>query len=124
MMRIGRINLAGYRFLQLASSLAGGLVVIYAIFALRRIHQPKTKIDYRYWALVWFITFFALGLRFAKDHFHFYYWNPYRVAAVSFISCFMIGLIIAPLFLNQGKPPRALATSLKKEAGANTASRN
>ena len=49
MMKIGRINLAGYRFLQLASTIAGGLVVIYSIFALRRIHQPKTKIDYRYW---------------------------------------------------------------------------
>src|SRR4030095_12199666 len=38
MMKIGRINLAGYKFLQLASTVAGGIVVIYSIFSLRRIH--------------------------------------------------------------------------------------
>jgi len=34
MMKIGTINLAGYKFLQLASTIAGGLAVIYSIFAL------------------------------------------------------------------------------------------
>jgi hypothetical protein len=122
MLKIGRINLAGYKFLQLASTVVGGLVVIYSIFALRRIHQPKTKIDYRYWALVWFITFSALLLRFAKGHFHFYYYNPYRVVAVSFISCFMIGLILTPLLLNQKQPPRT-RVSLKRKMEADTAGR-
>jgi len=102
--KIGRINLAGYKFLQLASTVVGGIVVIYSIFALRRVHQPETKIDYRYWALVWLIAFAAIFLRLAKDHFHLHYWNPYRVMAVSFISCFMIGLIVAPLFLKQKHP--------------------
>jgi hypothetical protein len=119
MMTIGRINLAGYKFLQLASTVAGGIVVIYSIFALRRIHQPRTRIDYRYWAFVWLITFVALLLRFAKDHFHFYYWNPYRVVAVSFISCFMIGLILAPLILKQIKPPSTKASETEEtEVGA------
>lgn len=116
MTRIGRINLAGYKFLQLASTIAGGLVVIYSIFALPRIHQPKTKIDYRYWALVWLITFSALFLRFAKDHFHPHYYNLYRVVAVSFISCFMIGLILTPLLLNQKQPPGAKASQKRKIA--------
>ena len=119
MTKIGRINLAGYKFLQLASTLAGGLVVIYSIFSLRRTHQPKTKIDYRYWALVWFITFSAIFLRFAKDHFRPHYYNPYRVVAVSFISCFMIGLILTPLLLNQ-KQPAGTKNSLKKKVEVDT----
>lgn len=113
--KIGRINLAGYKFLQLASTVAGGLVVLYSIFSLRRVHQPDVKVDYRYWGIVWFITLSALTVRFGKDHFHFHYWNPYRVAAVSFISCFMIGLIIAPLLLNQKRSGNT-GSSLKMRA--------
>ena len=123
MMKIGRINLAGYRFLQLASTVAGGLVVLYSIFALRRIHQPKAKINYWYWALVWFITFSATFLRFAKDHFNFHYYNLYRVAAVSFISCFMIGLILTPLLLSQKKLPGE-KTSLKRKIEVDTVNGN
>lgn len=122
-MKIGRINLAGYKFLQLVSTLAGGIAVIYSIFALRRIHQPRTKIDYRYWGLVWLITLSALFVRIAKDHFHLHYWNPYRVMAVSFISCFMIGLIIAPLLLKR-KQPAATKTFMKKEEEVDTLSRS
>ena len=107
----------------MASTVAGGIIVIYSIFSLRRIHQPKAKIDYRYWALVWLIAFAVLFLRFAKDHFHLYYWNPYRVVAVSFISCFMIGLVLAPLFFNQKHIVDA-GTTLKKKREVDTASRN
>lgn len=101
MMKIGTINLAGYKFLQLASTIGGGLAVLYSIFALRRIHQPKTKIDYRYWILVWFIAFSITFLRFAKDDFRLHYNSPSRVIAVSFISSLMIGLIVTPLVLSQ-----------------------
>jgi len=104
MMKIGKINLAGYKFLQLASTITGGLIVIYSIFALRRIHQPKTKIDYRYWALVWFIAFFVFFLRFSRFGFHFYYFKYHRVIAVSAISSMMIGLILTPLLLKQRQP--------------------
>jgi hypothetical protein len=123
MMKIGRINLAGYKFLQLASTVAGGIIVIYSIFALRRVHQPKTKIDYRYWALVWLVTFSALFIRLAKDHFHLYYWNPYRVMAVSVISCFMIGLMVAPLLLKQRQSPGRKA-AVRKKVEVDTASRH
>jgi len=123
MMTIGKINLAGYKFLQLASTIAGGLGVIYSIFALRRIHQPKTKIDYRYWALVWFIAFAVTFLRFAKDDFHMHYYNPYRVIAVSFISSLMIGLILTPLLLNEKQRPAA-KTALKKEREVDALSGN
>jgi len=123
MMKIGRINLAGYKFLQLSSTVAGGIIVIYSLFSLRRVHKPKTKIDYRYWTLVWLITFAALFLRFARDHFHLHYWNPYRVAAVSFISCFMIGLILAPLFFNQRQSAGTGAT-LKGKGEVDTAGRH
>jgi len=104
MMKIGTINLAGYKFLQLISSIVGGLVVIFSIFSLRRIHQPKTKIDYRYWALVWFIAFFVFFLRFSRFGFHFYYFKYHRVIAVSAISSMMIGLILTPLLLKQRQP--------------------
>jgi len=117
MMKIGTINLAGYKFLQLASTIAGGLAVIYSIFALRRIHQPKTKIDYRYWTIVWFITFLVVLLRFAKNGFHLYYDNPDRVIIVSFISSLMIGLIVTPLLLNQKQSPAAkISIKAKEEA--------
>ena len=99
MMKIGTINLAGYKFLQLASSIVGGLAVIYSIFSLRRIHQPKAKIDYRYWALVFFIAFFIFFLRFSRFGFHFYYFRYHRAVAVTFISTLMIGLILTSLLL-------------------------
>jgi hypothetical protein len=101
MMKIGTINLAGYKFLQLASSIAGGLAVIYSIFSLRRIHQPKTKIDYWYWVMVLFIAVFVFFLRFSRFGFHFYYFKYHRAVAVTFISTLMIGLILTPLLLNQ-----------------------
>ena len=43
MTKIGKINLAGYKFLQLASTIVGGLVVIYSIFALRENSPTKNK---------------------------------------------------------------------------------
>jgi hypothetical protein len=112
MMKIGTINLAGYKFLQLASSVVGGLAVIYSIFSLRRIHQPKTKIDYRYWVMVLFIAFFVFFLRFSKFGFHFYYFKYHRAIAVTFISTLMIGLILTPLLLNQKS--RQVQTPLEK----------
>ena len=123
MMKIGKINLAGYKFLQLASTIAGGLIVIYSIFALRRIHQPKTKIDYRYWIIVWIITLSITFLRFAKDDFRFHYYSPYRVIAVSFIASFMIGLILTPLLLNQKQPP-GTKNSFKRKIEVDTVNGN
>jgi len=119
MMTIGKIKLAGYKFLQLASTIAGGLAVIYSIFALRRIDQPKTKIDYRYWTIVWFITFLVVFLRFAKNGFQLYYENPDRVIIVTFISSLMIGLIVTPMLLNQKQLP-ATKISMKKKEEADT----
>ena len=105
MTKIGTINLAGYKFLQLASTIVGGLVVIYSIFSLKRIHQAETGIDYRYWTLFWLITLSVIILRFSKYGFHLYYFKYHRVIAVSFISSLMIGLILTPLLLNQKQPP-------------------
>jgi uncharacterized protein DUF4184 len=113
MMKIGTINLAGYKFLQLASSIVGGLAVIYSIFSLRRIHQPRTKIDYRYWVMVLFIAVFVFFLRFYKFGFHFYYFRYHRAVAVTFISTLMIGLILTPLLL--GQKDRRVQMPLEKE---------
>ena len=99
MMKIGTINLAGYKFLHLISTIAGGLAVIYAIFALERIRQPKTKIDYMYWILVWSITVSAFCLRFSNLGFHRWYFKYYRFLTCTFISGMMIALILTPLFL-------------------------
>jgi len=122
-MKIGTINLAGYKFLQLASSIAGGLAVILSIFALRRIHQPKTKINYWYWVSVIVITFFVFFLRFSRHGFHFYYLKYHRVVGVSLISSVMISLILTPLLLNK-KEPAGANTSLKKKKEVDAATGN
>lgn len=115
MMKIGKINLAGYKFLQLISTVVGGIAVIYSIFALRRIHQPKTKIDYKYWILAWFITFFVFFLRFSHYGFHFYYLKYHRVVAVSIISSMMIALILTPILLYPGQLSRITDSSKKRK---------
>jgi hypothetical protein len=114
MLKIGRVNLAGYKFLQLASTIIGGLIVIYSIFALKRIPQPKSKIDFRYWTLFWFITLSLLFLRFAKGNYQFYSWNPYRPVIVSFISCMMIALIVTPLVSKRNQQANIKSSSKKK----------
>jgi hypothetical protein len=114
-MKIGRINLAGYKFLQMISSIAGGLAVILSIFALRRIHQPKTKINYWYWVSVSFITVFVFFLRFSRHGFHFYYLKYHRVVGVTLIASIMISLILTPLLLNQKQPPGAKNSLQKKK---------
>lgn len=106
MFRIGRINLAGYKFLQMASTVIGGLVVIYSIFSLKRLPQQKTKIDFKYWVVFWLIAFFVLFLRFAIGGFSFYYhyiryYSPFRVVVISFISSVIIALIVTPLLLKR-----------------------
>jgi hypothetical protein len=122
-MKIGTINLAGYKFLQLVSSIAGGLAVIVSIFALRRVHQPKRKINYWYWVSVVLITIFVFFLRFSRFGFHFYYFKYHRVIAVSLIASLMIGLILTPLLLNPKRPPGE-KTNLKKKKELDTVSGN
>jgi len=124
MMKIGRINLAGYKFLQLVSTIAGGLVVIYSIFSLRRIPQPKTKIDYRYWAIVWLITLSVFFLRFSRHGFHISFFKYYyRFLAVTFISGMMIALILTPFFLPKRKTID-VKSSAKKEMEVDAQRRN
>jgi len=117
--KIRGINLAGYKFLQLASTVVGGLVVIYSIFSLKRIHEEETKIDYRYWVLFWLITLSVIILRLSKDGSYLIHFGYYRVLAVSFISSLMTGLILTPLLLNQKQTP-GTETSLKKKAEVDT----
>lgn len=123
MTKIGKVNLAGYKFLQLTSTIVGGLVVIYSIFSLKRIHQAEKGIDYRYWTLFWLITLSFIVLRFSKNGFHHYYFRYYRVPVVAFISCLMIGLILTPLLLNQKQQP-GTKTSLRKTREVDTVNGN
>jgi hypothetical protein len=119
MFRIGRINLAGYKFLQSASTIAGALVVIYSIFALKRNPQAKTKIDYKYWGLVWLLTFTVFLIRIIRADFHFYYYSQIRVIVVSFISSIIIALIVTPLILKRNRGSKTKIFS-KKEAEADS----
>ena len=117
--KIRGINLAGYKFLQLASTVVGGLVVIYSIFSLKRIRQEETKIDYRYWVLFWLITLSVIILRLSKDGAYLIHFGYYRVLAVSFISSLMTGLVLTPLLLNRRQTPRT-ETSLKRKTEVDT----
>ncbi len=117
--KIRGINLAGYKFLQLASTVVGGLVVIYSIFSLKRIRQEETKIDYRYWVLFWLITLSVIILRLSKDGAYLIHFGYYRVLAVSFISSLMTGLVLTPLLLNRKQTPRT-ETSLKRKTEVDT----
>jgi len=121
-MKIGTINLAGYKFLQLVSTIAGGLAVIISIFALRRIHQPKTKINYWYWINVAFITVFVFFVRFARFGFHFYYFKYHRAIGVCLIASIMVALIVTPLLLYQKQSSDA-KTSLNKKKEVDTVNR-
>jgi uncharacterized membrane protein len=103
----------------LASTLVGGLVVIYSIFSLKRIRQEETKIDYRYWVLFWLITLSVIVLRLSKDGAYLIHFGYYRVLAVSFISSLMTGLVLTPLLLNRKQTPRT-ETSLKRKTEVDT----
>jgi len=101
-MRLGRVNLAGYRFLQLSSSLTGLLVVILAIISLKKAPFDKT-IDYRYWIIVGLIISTVMLMRtIAGMNFH-----DHRQVLVSFISSSIIALILAPIILNEEERPGA-----------------
>lgn len=95
-MRVGRINLAGYKFLQLSSSLIGLLIVIIVIVTLKK-YPANNKIDYKYWMLVVLIIMAVMFIRFVRGldiHDH-------RSFLISLISSTMIALILAPMISTQ-----------------------
>jgi Domain of unknown function (DUF4184) len=97
LMKIGTINLAGYRFLQLSNSIIGLAVVILVIILLKKNPCGNKRIDYKYWALAALITFSVMFMRFiARLNIH-----DHRKVLVSFISSIMIALILTPMILAQ-----------------------
>lgn len=103
LMRVGNINLAGYRFLQLISSVVGGLIVIITILALKKRPCNDKSIDIKYWALLAFISGTVMIMRYVKG----LYLHDYRVIVVSFISSILIALILTPMILHQPQQPSA-----------------
>ena len=94
-MKVGTVNLAGYRFLQVASTVVGGIVVVFSIILLKKTPLNKPSIDYLYWELIAFIIFSIMALKFFRG----LSIHQYRVVVVSFVSSLMIALILTPLIL-------------------------
>ena len=97
MLKVGGINLAGYRFLQYTSTAVGGLIVIFTILSLKKRKYPDKPVDYNYWAIVVFIILSIMIMRRMtglKLH-------DFRSVVVSFISGGMLALILTPIILNK-----------------------
>jgi len=96
-MKVGTVNLAGYRFLQLASSIIGLLVVIISIILLKKRPVVNKTINYKYWKIVVLIILSVMFMRFTGG----LEINAYRRVIVSFISSVMIALILTPMIISQ-----------------------
>jgi len=113
LMKLGNINLAGYKFLQLASSVVGLLVVIIAIASLKKRTGNYRQVDYTYWMLILIIIVTVMFIRFVVglsmyDH---------RRIIVSFISSVIIALILTPLILTQQRVEKAKYSMEKGDEG-------
>jgi hypothetical protein len=96
-MKVGTINLAGYKFLQLASSIVGLLVVIISIILLKKRPVVNKTINYRYWMIVVLIILSVMFMRFIGG----LQIDAYRRVMVSFISSVIIALILTPMIISQ-----------------------
>lgn len=95
-MKLGTINLAGYRFLQLASSVVGLVAVIIAIISLKKRPCDNRTIDYRYWLVVSLIILSVMFIKFVNGM----SFESHRRVIVSAISSAIIALILTPMFLS------------------------
>jgi hypothetical protein len=96
-MKVGTVNLAGYKFLQLASSIIGLLVVIISIILLKKRPVVNKTINYKYWMIVVLIILSVMFMRFIGG----LEINAYRRVMVSFISSVIIALILTPMIISQ-----------------------
>jgi uncharacterized membrane protein YfcA len=97
LMQVGNVNLASYRFLQLASSIVGLLIVILATLSLKKHPLHSKRINYNYWWLICLIILTAMFMRFVGGlNIH-----DYRRVIVSFISSIFIALILTPMIFSQ-----------------------
>ncbi|MFI5186940.1 MAG: DUF4184 family protein [Chitinophagales bacterium] len=96
-MKLGTINLAGYKFLQLASSIIGLVIVVVAIISLKKRPCENKKIDYGYWLVFSLSIATVMFIRFVNGLSIGYH----RRVIVSAISSVIIALILTPLFLSQ-----------------------
>jgi hypothetical protein len=101
-MKVGTINLAGYKFLQLASSIVGLLVVIISIILLKKRPVVNKTINYKYWMIVVLIILSVMFMRFIGG----LEINAYRRVMVSFISSVIIALILTPMIISQQEQQR------------------
>ena len=97
LMQVGDVNLASYRFLQLASSIVGLLIVILATLSLKKHPLHSKRINYNYWWLICLIILTVMFMRFVGGlNIH-----DYRRVIVSFISSIFIALILTPMIFSQ-----------------------
>ena len=97
LMTVGNINLASYRFLQLASSIVGLAIVVAAVISLKSRPHVRKKVNVSYWWLICVIIATVMFMRFVgglniHDH---------RKVLVSIISSVFIALILTPMIFSQ-----------------------
>jgi hypothetical protein len=90
---ISKIQIPVYRIIQHLSSLAGGVVVIFAIFSLKDGRAEQSKQKLRYWICVSAITGLILTIRFFTSESPLHYGD----IIVTAMAGFLIGLIATPL---------------------------
>jgi hypothetical protein len=85
------------KLLQHSSTLIGGIVIAYAIFKLPKVENIKTKINYKYWLILFLITLLVFILRVKIGE------NSKLIGnlIVSLITSVMIGIVITPMIVKK-----------------------
>lgn len=81
-----------YYILQIASSIVGGLVVVFALLQLKADKNVKGHISFKYWAIALFITLIIIAIKFS-DGFNL---RMYKQLIITSISAILIALILTP----------------------------
>ncbi len=111
MMKVGSVNLAGYKFLQLSNSIVGLLVIVITFLALKKHPDYDKKIDYKYWMILLLIIFVVMFMRLIAG----IHYDYIRRILVSGISSVIIALILTPMILTQLAQYRAEFSQEKAE---------
>ena len=92
------VHIPGYRLLQYASTVIGGLIVFYAVMRIPPASDyAKSNHPFYYWFIVIGTGVVAANIRVLTG----VYFRDYFTVATSALSGLIVGLIVAPLFLER-----------------------
>jgi Domain of unknown function (DUF4184) len=89
---------------QHVSTIAGGLVVLYALLQLKADKNVIQPISFKYWSFVMYITLGIIIIMVLSGHGHKYYKNLVMTA----ISAGLISLVLTPLLMGLKDIPKAI----------------